>query len=167
MKRRIIFKLLVFLLLGAIINVAVAWGCASIPGRLQPTKQLSAFPPMEWSAFGIQVQSEYSAGIPLKCLSGTALSDGVTHSLKVPQWLRPAEIKGLFGGRVLPLHPLWPGFALNTIFYAAIAWMLFAMPFTIRRRRRIKRGECVRCAYPVGTSPACTECGAPVGGSFR
>jgi hypothetical protein len=61
--------------------------------------------------------------------------------------------------RSLPLLLLWPGFAINTMFYAAIMWMLFAAPFALRRRRRIKRGLCPACAYPVGDSEVCTECG--------
>jgi hypothetical protein len=32
----------------------------------------------------------------------------------------------------------------------------------MRRPRRIKRGLCPTCAYPVGDSPLCTECGKPV-----
>ena len=64
--------------------------------------------------------------------------------------------------RVLPLYPIWPGFAINTIFYAAILWLLFAAPFTLRRWRRIRRGLCVRCAYPVGTNAVCSECGASI-----
>ena len=31
-----------------------------------------------------------------------------------------------------------------------------------RASKRIKRGLCPKCAYPVGTSTACTECGAAV-----
>jgi hypothetical protein len=65
-------------------------------------------------------------------------------------------------GGWLPWHPIWPGFAINSIFYAAILWMLFALPFVVHRRRRIKRGLCPACAYPVGTSEVCTECGKPV-----
>ena len=30
------------------------------------------------------------------------------------------------------------------------------------RDRRIKRGLCPACAYPVGTNDVCTECGKPV-----
>ncbi|MCI0632193.1 MAG: hypothetical protein L0Y44_16240 [Phycisphaerales bacterium] len=67
------------------------------------------------------------------------------------------------GRRAAPSYadarPLWPGFAINTIFYAAILWLLFAAPFALRRRRRIKRGLCPACAYPVGESETCTECG--------
>ena len=58
--------------------------------------------------------------------------------------------------------PTWPGFAINTIFYAAMLWLLFAAPFQFRRYRRIKRGLCPACAYPVGSSGVCTECGKPV-----
>lgn len=62
----------------------------------------------------------------------------------------------------LPTRPLWPGFAINTVFYAAILWLLFAAPSALQRRRRIKRGLCPKCAYPVGTNERCTECGAVV-----
>jgi hypothetical protein len=69
--------------------------------------------------------------------------------------------------RLLLLRPIFPGFAINTVFYAAICWLLFAAPFAVRRRRRVKRGLCPACAYPVGNSEICTECGAllplPVG----
>ena len=65
----------------------------------------------------------------------------------------------------LPLWLIWPGFAINTMFYAAIlagGWLLFAAPLALRRRRRIKRGLCPACAYPIGSSDNCTECGKPV-----
>ncbi|MNC93465.1 hypothetical protein D3C83_100970 [compost metagenome] len=41
--------------------------------------------------------------------------------------------------RCLPLRPIWPGFALNTLVYSAIlwgAWLLFAA-----LRRRGRRGK--------------------------
>ncbi len=65
--------------------------------------------------------------------------------------------------RVLPLRPLLPGFAINTIFYAAILWLIFIVPFALRRQRRINRGLCPQCAYDLrGRSPqsnTCPECG--------
>lgn len=64
--------------------------------------------------------------------------------------------------RVLPLRPIWINFAANTIFYAAILWPLFAAPGAARRRRRINRGLCPHCAYPAGSSDACTECGREI-----
>jgi hypothetical protein len=67
--------------------------------------------------------------------------------------------------RALPLRPIWPGFAINTMFYAAILWLLFAALHPggfVRRRIRARRGQCPACAYPVGASNVCTECGRPV-----
>ena len=68
--------------------------------------------------------------------------------------------------RLLPYEPIWPGFAINTVFYAGVLWLLFAAPFALRRWRRIKRGLCPKCAYDLRGTPkdatACPECGAAV-----
>jgi hypothetical protein len=63
--------------------------------------------------------------------------------------------------RSLPLRSLWPGFAINTIFYAAIVWMLFAVPGMVRRRVRRKRGKCAARGYSLreNVSAKCPECG--------
>jgi hypothetical protein len=70
----------------------------------------------------------------------------------------------LLGDVWMPYRIIWPGFAINTIFYAAILWLLFAAPGFVRRRfvirGRVRRGQCPACAYPVGASNVCTECGA-------
>jgi len=63
---------------------------------------------------------------------------------------------------ILPLRPLAPGFIFNTLFYALVLWLLFATPFAARRMVRRRRGQCEKCAYPIGVSPVCTECGAAV-----
>jgi hypothetical protein len=62
----------------------------------------------------------------------------------------------------LPIGPLWTGFAINTIFCAAILWVLVASAGFVRRRIRARRGQCPACAYPIGSSDVCTECGKPV-----
>lgn len=64
---------------------------------------------------------------------------------------------------ILPLRPIWTGFIINTVFYAVILWLLLFAPFTARRVIRRRRGLCEHCAYPIGVSPVCTECGAAVG----
>jgi hypothetical protein len=61
-----------------------------------------------------------------------------------------------------PYRPIWPGFAINTIFYAAVLWVMFFAPGKVKRTIRRRRGLCPTCAYPVGSSPVCTECGAAV-----
>ncbi len=68
--------------------------------------------------------------------------------------------------RVVPVRPFWPGFAVNTIFYAAILWLLIPGPFALRRFVRVKRGRCPACAYDLrhGEHDACPECGRLPGG---
>ena len=210
--KRHALKLLVFLLLGAIINVAVAWACAltcyPIPSskplkgwfasRDNPNhgfivlkydrfgstwvKALSSTRRTEsddagaicpyWSVFPAVLHQRESRtlanqanGWPLRSLS--CRLDLGRDAGGNPEWLAhqalqlpdsfPVDPTYVF----LPYDPIAAGFAINTIFYAAILWMMFVMPFAIRRRRRIKRGVCPACAYPVGTTERCTECGRP------
>ncbi|MEE9129392.1 MAG: hypothetical protein V3T84_05190 [Phycisphaerales bacterium] len=63
--------------------------------------------------------------------------------------------------KVLPLRPIWLGFAINTVFYAAILWLLTLGPFTARRHIRRKRGLCLKCGYDLrgAEHEACPECG--------
>ncbi len=78
-------------------------------------------------------------------------------------WALPYVSDGSFSentAHILPLRPVFPGFLINTLFYALPLWLLFFAPFTARRTIRRRRGRCAKCAYPVGTSPVCTECGA-------
>jgi len=71
----------------------------------------------------------------------------------LPAWLRAQP------ERRLPLVPLWPGFAINTLFYGSLAWVtLFAITRAKQRRRR-DRGCCIACAYPVENLETCPECG--------
>ena len=67
--------------------------------------------------------------------------------------------------RALPYEPIWPGFSINTIFYAAIVWMLFVFPLVLRRHVRRKRGQCAACGYSLrkNVSEKCPECGVAIG----
>lgn len=60
---------------------------------------------------------------------------------------------------LLPLEPVWPAFALNTLLYGALAGALLFGPRVLRRGLRRRRSQCERCGYPIGTSLTCTECG--------
>jgi hypothetical protein len=225
MRRRFV-RLSVFLLLGAILNIAVAWGCAiwgTLPddaGQLYVAgdpprwtfqldegfgaQRIKSSPTDEFKnfAFGIMpirraVPSWSRVGQPSDDAQSTTVEDGrgwpviglrstmifedqdvdagwtrasngsfhipetwnVRNGFRIRDGTRSEDIS------LLPLRPIWPGFAINTIFFAAILWLLFALPFTIRRRRRIKRGLCVRCGYSLrGNSGCgtCPECGAAI-----
>lgn len=69
--------------------------------------------------------------------------------------------------RPVPLLPMWPGFVVNTLFYAVVLWVMFFALFVLRRRYRVRPGLCHACAYPIGTSDVCTECGAGVSSLLR
>jgi hypothetical protein len=190
MKRRAL-HIIVLLLLGAIVNVAVAWGCfcacqGSKPQSDHDTatvmRALSKYTPTGWTmipstcqrmdAFGVQAMAAFGkfgsevpiatdeyfervvVGWPTPSLQRTAL---ITNNLT---WKSPYKDAIRIGRLHYPIRPLAVGTSVNTIFYAAILWGMFAVPLALRRRRRLKRGLCPACAYPIGASPVCTECGA-------
>jgi hypothetical protein len=87
--------------------------------------------------------------------------------LRDPTWTPDASSWGPFptapfdpqSSRLIPLAPIWHLFAVNTLFYAPILWLLICGPFALRRFLRRRRGLCPKCAYPMGDSSVCTECG--------
>ena len=40
-----------------------------------------------------------------------------------------------------------------------VCWLLIGGPFVLRRFVRVRRGLCPACAYPMGGSGVCSECG--------
>jgi hypothetical protein len=115
---------------------------------------------------GLYEMNVYLSGFPCYALSaGTIEVRDALDSLVVPEreyWgvrLRPMSDPSL---GLLPLHPLWPGFALNTIFYSGLAWGLWQVPLAIRRRRRRRLNRCVKCGYDragLAADAHCPECG--------
>ncbi len=70
--------------------------------------------------------------------------------------LRGALLSGRSSSPHADLHPA------NTIFYATLLWLLIPGPFLLRRYIRVKRGLCPKCAYPMGESAVCSECGKAI-----
>ncbi len=85
----------------------------------------------------------------------TPLQHSITGILPSSSDLAP--FKGLGSG--FPVHPIIHGFLLNTLLYAALLWLLMYGPFVLRRFLRLRRGLCPKCAYPMGESSVCSECG--------
>ena len=104
-----------------------------------------------------QSMARLRTGWPMRSMEGARWQneDGVS--------LYRGEVE--FGGdsranvRIFPLRPFLPGFVFNTLFYAGILWLLLPGPFVLRRFLRVRRGLCPKCAYPIGASALCTECG--------
>jgi hypothetical protein len=142
--RRHLVRAMLLLVAGAVVNVAVAWACYVY--SLHPNNSIGLSRCYEPNSFGRRLVQTKS-GLPLRAL------------------LIPPEIDDNWSALASDARgftPLPTGFAINTVFYAAILWALFAVPFVLRRRRRIKRGLCPACAYPVGEGAVCTERGTPV-----
>ena len=202
MKRRL-FKLALFLLLGAIVNVAVAWGCqlkfeSFPPLPVDTAHQFRGWVIWTWNALGAQQignvmgdsSSEYIASLEQweppawSRLSRLPIYEGLDpEGLQVDRafglpvlsvWygldakrasgtslVSSREITGWLPYRDLAVTPIWPGFAINTIFYAAILWLLFAS-FQLPRYVRVKRGHCIKCGYDLrgAEHEVCPECGA-------
>ncbi len=90
----------------------------------------------------------------------TARTEG--HPPKADWWVygMPVELSQRSGwGNHLPVQPVWPGFAINTLLYATLLWLVIPGPFALRRFLRVRRRLCPTCAYPMGESSVCTECG--------
>jgi hypothetical protein len=59
----------------------------------------------------------------------------------------------------VPLKPVWPGFAVNTLIYAGAAVAGVRSVGMVRSWMRRRRGNCPECGYPIGQAAICTECG--------
>ena len=181
MGRRLLI-LAVFLGAGAVVNVAVAWGCtvlSSVQGDLA-----SYTPRKELRGFGLHIDLEQRGSDGLNHIINVALSAGwPLTALRFEESLLPpcdpdeTDEEALFTRTTyvstisvvasitprrafsIPRMPIWPGFAINTVFYATVLWLLIPGPFALRRSIRRRRGLCPKCAYPVGESSVCTECG--------
>ena len=131
------------------------------------------------SDIGIQTRVLYSATSQRRRVSALHITSGwPARSLAGEVWdeIRPGQSRWLNrqaafvdvdGLYALPLRPIWPGFAINTIFYAAIfviLWLLALGPFTARRFIRRKRGHCIKCGYDLrhAEHEVCPECGVEV-----
>ncbi len=76
--------------------------------------------------------------------------------------LKPKKRTATFSDlRALPYWPIWPGVITNTLFYAAILWLLIPGPFVLRRYVRVRRGLCPACGYDLkhAEHESCPECG--------
>ncbi len=209
--RRVAVKLLVFLLLGAVVNVAVAAVFMELRpeskhtrGNDFPSKEyqyatvLYVFPDTPITALSCQkfesdgwdvtittsmflngdtplermVKVEHlKTGWPFRTFQGWLGSEWNRNRADLEFHQRWVLASGEWGhdsfilegsNLVYPLQPILSGFLFNMICYAGSLWLLFATPFALLRQKRVRKGLCPKCAYPVGGSTVCTECGKPV-----
>jgi hypothetical protein len=180
-KKRWTLKLALCLLAGAVVTWGVAWGCAlwgqntvPYPDPL-PTERTFALR-TETAINGSPgefIEFDVSFGVPCRALISKRVwfIDRYLWQLSKPQTaldqllrlLRPSDgFDGRFPTRILPL-----GFALNTLFYAAV--LLGTVEGVAFARRRVRRGKgrCPSCGYDragLAEGSACPECGAGAAG---
>lgn len=61
--------------------------------------------------------------------------------------------------RPVPLVPVWPGFAVCSVFWAGVIGAVWNVPGMVRGAVRRRRGLCAKCAYELRGLSACPECG--------
>ena len=261
--RRVAFQILWCLLLGAIINVVVAWGCALfvdvntaatfsgfsqyMPADQTVSDRLSAVRAnrfgstvvaMSWMYVEIQVDLDwmnnrvrFMTSVDRKAESSRGLDGGdMLKWMDIAQWTERADpgirkkatkrgiwlscrvldargwpLRSMFvvlepgpkpgwtvlsracpshlpdwqapreefqaSARLVPLGIIWLGFAIDTIFYATLAWTLFAFPGIVRRRLRAHGGRCTTCGYDLRhrklDARTCPECGDGASSELR
>ncbi len=205
-----------FLFAGAVVNVAVAWGCALILDRAtfqeEVPRRTGGFHRSDRGWWSVrQLSNAGSTRVDAVLPQPLRRTPSAKYLFQPPSWvnlddisadnmpdfpegdfrlleahgwplralwcdygLERADIISVRGGialvgfetpqrysrvSALPLRPIWPGLAVNTLFYAVILWVLIPGPFVLRRFLRRRRGLCPACAYRMGESATCTECG--------
>jgi hypothetical protein len=108
---------------------------------------------------------------------GSARDDGFTMQLQRLGWPWPViEVKQMwwdFNDPTLagpqsdpPPSLMIAGLLFNPIALGVATWSVLVLPWLMlvstRRALRHRKARCLDCAYPIGTSSICTECGAAV-----
>jgi hypothetical protein len=111
----------------------------------------------------------YSFGWPMHAMWWARDCDTQTRHWLPPRYRYSIKLPNRKGGverdndRALPVGIIWSGFAVNMLAYFGALFVptaLYKIARHGRRWHRERRGCCVKCGYPIGVSPVCTECGA-------
>ena len=106
-----------------------------------------------------------STGWPMRMLYGKEIFvnglDKYEWAIRIPKSFTGgrASYKGHGLGLMLPLRPLFGGLAVNSVVYAMSLYSVANAWFLCRHRLRRRKGLCPHCAYRVGSTTRCPECG--------
>jgi hypothetical protein len=108
--------------------------------------------------YGLPMRSLHCWGLLFVSQASTEQTE--RQSIVLPSPLPRAWNKNGF----FPILPVWPGFVVNTAFYAGVAWSLRWGLLAVRRRWLRHTGRCMQCGYNLSgvVSEVCPECGAHI-----
>ena len=103
---------------------------------------------------------QMTAGAFSKPLSLMKTTGGMSRSGS-PSGQYSATTTVLATRTLFPYSPIWPGLALNTIFFAILIPLAYSTPRAFRHARRMHKGLCPICKYDLvyDNSLGCPECG--------
>jgi len=93
--------------------------------------------------------SVYTYGLPARALQFHGVMAHANFDTHSALFGNETTLEGNGAGRALPLRPIFPGFLVNTLFYAAIWFGIFFGVAALRRALRKKRRRCVKCSYDL------------------
>jgi hypothetical protein len=175
---------LLYVVMGAVSNVGVAWWSASLttPSGLGPVavtpSDPEAFETVEEAVDELVAGWPWADGRPIRALAYEPLeqrSGWPLASMRCtwPNRHRVSEVPYVIDGlplapleegvhlrpRALPLEPLWASFILDTVFYASLLGALTLSAMLAGRGARRRAARCPRCGATRCGAPACTQCG--------
>ena len=105
-----------------------------------------------------------SVGFPLASFRAVRVSDGDGPGrLAGATWYTPSRSRlGIVEAREFPVTPYWPGFAGNSLIYAALLGGAYFGARGLRSGLRRSRGLCFGCGYALTGLLKCPECGTEV-----
>lgn len=106
----------------------------------------------------------FEAGFPCRCFFGFSTASEAKYLIGKPGtfFLSGASPVGLYFMVAEPnlLHGIRAlGFSINLVFWISIILFINFITNLLVVSRRVIRGRCARCAYPVGDFQSCSECG--------
>jgi hypothetical protein len=130
----------------------------------QPRRETPSSPPLASSTNSASPSAASSSETPSPSTTSTAPNSRLSPTARTPPPPSPSTNAACppalppHAIRLLPIDPVFPGFLLNTLIYAALpAAVMTASHLRASRRRRQSR--CPACGYPLTGLPTCPECG--------
>ena len=92
-------------------------------------------------------------------IGGAQGQEYITGGMRISP--RAGALREWLSFRVLPIRPVWPGFLLDSGFYASLAFLVNGVLRRLRLVLRRNRGLCPACAYDLrgNVVDGCPECG--------